>query len=107
MRENEIEKYLKKEVNKIGGLCYKFTSFENGVPDRIVVHRGTTVFVELKNETGRTSKIQDYQHMKIKDAGADIVIISSKEEVAPFIEKLKKRAWLYDMQRGWKAGDAK
>ncbi len=105
MRERDIEKYLKDEVVKAGGLCYKFESCENGVPDRIVIHKGSTIFVELKNESGRVSKIQAYQHRKIKRAGADVIVIASKEEVGPFIEKLRRRAWFHEMQQGWKAGD--
>ena len=35
--ESTVEKYLKKEANKLGFLCFKFTSGNNGVPDRIII----------------------------------------------------------------------
>lgn len=49
MNEHAIEQHLKKAVEAIGGLCWKFTSPGTaGVPDRICIHRGRVIFVELK-----------------------------------------------------------
>ena len=50
MRESTIEARLAREVRKLGGLCYKFTSpGAPGVPDRIIIlPGGLVVFVELK-----------------------------------------------------------
>lgn len=41
MNEQAIEQHLKKAVEAIGGLCWKFTSPGTaGVPDRICIHHG-------------------------------------------------------------------
>lgn len=51
MRESEIERYLKKQVETNGGKCWKWVSpGRRGVPDRIVIMPGGVVaFVELKS----------------------------------------------------------
>ncbi len=39
--ENDIEKYLVRQIKRIGALCYKFTSpGTRGVPDRIILYQG-------------------------------------------------------------------
>ena len=69
--ESKTEAYLRTEVQKRGGLYYKFTSPGNvGVPDRIIVHDGKTIFVELKQEHGTLSKLQELQIARLKKAGA-------------------------------------
>ena len=61
-REKDIEARVKKGIEDAGGLFFKFTSPGNdGVPDRIAVLPGRTVYVELKTKTGRLSKLQRYQ----------------------------------------------
>lgn len=73
MRESAIEARLVRMVRERGGLCYKFVSPGNpGVPDRLVVlPDGRTVYVELKNEVGRLSKLQVWQHEELRRRGAD------------------------------------
>lgn len=78
--EGAVEKYLKDEVERLGGLCFKFQSSSSvGVPDRVVVLFGHTFFVELKSPTGVTSAIQNYVHKKIRDAGGSVYVVSSKD----------------------------
>ena len=63
MRERDIEKLLVEEVKKLGGRAYKWVSPGNdGVPDRIVVFPGKApVFVELKTDTGKLTRLQEVQ----------------------------------------------
>lgn len=48
--EANVEKYLKKQIEAIGGLCWKWVSpGRSGVPDRICIMPGGLIFfVELK-----------------------------------------------------------
>ena len=50
MNEKLLEKKLREEVKKLGGLALKFTSSTyTGMPDRIVLMpKGKVYFVELK-----------------------------------------------------------
>lgn len=89
MRESKIEKYLKDEVEKIDGLCLKFTSSIRGVPDRIVLLPENRIyFVELKNEQGKLSVPQKYLHKKFKRLGIHVYVPNSKEQVDKFIRKV-------------------
>lgn len=57
--ENDIEKYLVRQIKSIGALCYKFTSpGTRGVPDRIILYRGNVFFIELKRPGGKPRKDQ-------------------------------------------------
>lgn len=90
MRESKIENRLVCLVRERGGLCYKFVSPGNpGVPDRIVITpNGRTYYVELKNEVGRLSSIQKWQHEELRKRGADIRTLKSMEQVAAFVEEV-------------------
>jgi len=55
--EGRVEKHLFKQCKKLDFVCLKFTSPANsGVPDRVIIGNGLTVFLELKapGETLRT-----------------------------------------------------
>lgn len=91
LRESKIEKHLKDEVEKIGGLCLKFTSSIRGVPDRIVLLPESRIyFVELKNEQGKLSVPQKYLHKKFKKLGIHVYVPNSKEQVDRFINEVCK-----------------
>ena len=87
MREAKIEKYLKDEIEKIGGKAFKFSSpGNNGVPDRIVLLNGRTIFVELKRQGKDLRPIQNYRKKQFEKLGFEVVIIDSIEKVDDFIE---------------------
>ena len=85
--ERDIEKWLVKQVRRLGGEAYKFVSPGNdGVPDRIVLLPGGEIwFVELKREDGVTSSIQEYQLHKIRQTGAKAVVLHGRFEVFNWI----------------------
>lgn len=85
-KESSVEKYLVKSVEKLGGLCLKFTSPGNaGVPDRVVIHGATVVFVELKRpKGGKLGVAQLRMHAKLRAAGASVFTLASKVEVDTF-----------------------
>lgn len=83
--ENDIEKYLVRQVKLIGALCYKFTSpGTRGVPDRIILYSGCVFFVELKRPGGKPRKEQLKIMEKFNDQMMPIFIIDSKEKVDKF-----------------------
>ena len=60
MRESKIESYLRKQSKQYGFICYKWVSpGTNGVPDRILVGHGLTLFVETKAPDKVPRKQQD------------------------------------------------
>ena len=83
--ENDIEKYLVRQIKSIGALCYKFTSpGTRGVPDRIIVYRGNVFFAELKRPGGKPRKYQLKVMEKFNDQMMPIFVIDSKEKVDKF-----------------------
>lgn len=79
-----------REIRKRGGLCYKFVSPGNpGVPDRIaILPGGRTVYIELKTEIGRLSKVQRWQREEIQKRGADVRVLKGTDQVLEFLREV-------------------
>lgn len=84
MRESEVERYLKKQVEANGGKCWKWVSPGRiGVPDRIVIMPGGVIaFVELK-APGKKERASQVRVQKIlRDLGCIVFSsVDSKEKV--------------------------
>lgn len=83
VRENEVEAYLRRQVEKLGGLCLKIPAdYMRGVPDRIVLlPHGVLVWVETKRPSGgRVSGSQLVVHEMLRRLGQQVVIVWSKED---------------------------
>lgn len=90
--EGRIEDYFLKKCKDNNMLCWKFTSpSQNGVPDRIVLYKKHTYFVELKapNETPRPDQLA--VHKLMRKYGAVIFIADSEEKCNEIIETIRKR----------------
>lgn len=88
-RESVIERYLLKQCRNHGFLCMKFVSpARSGVPDRIVVTPGGTVFVEVKRPGEDLSALQKATHPKLRGYGAVIYVIDDRAEVDNLISEL-------------------
>ena len=88
--ENDVESHLTSECEKAGFLCYKFVCpGYNGVPDRIVIGNGHTVFVELKAPGEQPRKLQVYRMKEIERRGGHTRVIDTIQKVDDFISELK------------------
>lgn len=93
-RENEVERYLRKRVERAGGYCVKFLpDYARGFPDRIVLlPGGVLVWVELKRpQDGRLSPAQKVQHVLLRRMGQRVEAVWSKEQVDGLLENLTAR----------------
>lgn len=90
MRERDIEKRLVREVRKMGGEAYKWTSPGNdGVPDRIVMlPGGRLIFVELKADRGQLSPIQKVQIRRIEKLGQEVIIVRGMDGLEEFLHEI-------------------
>lgn len=97
MEEQKIERYLKKQVELIGGKSYKFISpGVSGVPDRIVLIPGGHIyFIELKAPGKKLRLLQENRAKELRALGCDVRKIDSKEKVDLFIEEVE--VWCYDI----------
>jgi hypothetical protein len=91
VEESKIERYLKKQIELLGGQALKFISpGVSGVPDRIVLlPHGRLIFIELKAPGKKTRPIQEYRIKKIRDLGFRVEIIDSIEKVDKFVKEIK------------------
>lgn len=97
--EGTIEKYLKKEANKRGFLCLKFTSGDNGVPDRILIGNGQVVFTEVKAPGEKPRPDQVVMIKKINQRGVPAVYVDTKEEVDILLHSIQKGEFLCKTQQ--------
>jgi len=86
--ESKIETYLKQQIKRIGGLCYKFKSTVSGVPDQLVIFNGTMHLVEVKRpgETPRPNQV--HVHGQIEKQGVPVHTVDTKETVDAFIQNV-------------------
>lgn len=85
-RERDIERKLKAEVEKKGGVCWKFISSVSGVPDRLCLFPfGELVFVELKRHGTKPRPLQIRQIKKIRKLGFRAEVIDSEQGIRELI----------------------
>ena len=89
------------EIKKAGGKAYKFTSPGNdGVPDRIVMlPGGRIVFVELKTDTGKLSRLQELQCRQIAELGQTVRVLHGLAEVRDFFLEFGLETAAYRLER--------
>jgi hypothetical protein len=90
MLEKQVERYLVKKVEAVGGKAYKFTSpGRAGVADRIVcLPDGSTWFVELKTAGGKMSALQLIFAADMRRMKQNYTVLWSKEDVDAYLNSL-------------------
>lgn len=80
-----------RRIGEMGLKCFKFIPDQaNGMPDRMVLLGGQrVVWVELKTKGGALSEIQKYQHKVLAQAGHEVAVVWSKDQVDELCERLK------------------
>lgn len=84
MKEKSIENKIKIYLKSIGAYYVKYfgNSFSQvGVPDILACYKGHFIGIEVKNEKGKTSPLQDYNLEEIKKAGGYSLVARSVEDV--------------------------
>ena len=79
-RESEIEKKVCEYAKSKGWLIYKFQSPSNrGVPDRILLKDGKTVFIEFKAPKKTPTKLQDKVISRIISQGFEVYVVDNMD----------------------------
>ena len=90
--ERDVERYLIKECEKRGWLCWKFVSpGRRGVPDRIVIRSGAVTFVEVKRKAGRVSPLQIRRIEELTQRGVAARVVETKGEIDEMIREWEGR----------------
>jgi len=88
--EKLLERKLKEEVKKIGGLTIKLLSTHlTGLPDRLcLLPEGRLFFIEMKTTNKEPSKIQLWWHRKLRDLGFKVLVLDTSDKIKQFIQEL-------------------
>lgn len=78
MREKQFENKVKAFLKEKG--CWILKTWSNGiqregVPDLLICCNGLFVGIELKNETGKPSKLQLYEIKQIRESGGVALVL--------------------------------
>ena len=81
--EKVIEKELSRRVEKLGGWSLKMLSVHvSGLPDRLCLFPGGAVFFAELKSTGETpTKIQLFQHRKLRSLGFRVEVLDSSKDI--------------------------
>jgi len=92
-REKIVEKYLVREIAKIGGTAYKFVSEQHrGVTDRLcVLPNRVVLFVECKRPGKEPTPAQWRELERLREKGQLATWVSTKEEVDYMINRVKPK----------------
>lgn len=88
--ESKIETYLKSQIKNVGGLCYKFKSTVNGVPDQVVIYKGMIHLIEVKRPGERPRANQIQVHHQIQKQGVPVHTVDTIAAVDAFIKDVLK-----------------
>ena len=90
-REKDTEKWLRQQIEKLGGVFWKFTSpGTDGVPDRIAVFPdGRLVFVELKTGIGKLKQIQRYQIGRLLLLQQQVCVVHGRKAADRFLQDMQ------------------
>lgn len=69
----------------------------NGIPDLIACYRGWFLGIEVKNDKGRPSRLQQHELQCIKDAGGLGLVARGTAEVEEVLDSI-------DMSMDWRPG---
>lgn len=89
--ETEVESYLRRRVEAMGGKCVKFVpDFARGFPDRIaILPHGTLIWVETKRPVGGVlDPYQNVQHVLLRRLGQRVEVTWSREDVDRLLDSL-------------------
>ena len=89
--EKYIERKLREEVEKRGGICLKFHSMtDTGYPDRIILlPLGMISFVELKSKGKKPTKLQMMRHTQLREMGFPVFVIDDSENINNILDGIQ------------------
>lgn len=88
--EKDIEEYLGKRAKEEDAIYFKFVSPGNsGVPDRILIVKGYTIFIELKAPGETTRDLQTETIKKMRRRGATVFVFDNKEQIDELFFNIK------------------
>ena len=102
MKEKDIERKLREEVRKSGGLCLKFTPASwSGAPDRLLLFPGGKIaFVEVKRPGEEARPLQKVRIRKLREMGFHAEVLDNPNRIPELIADCKGGCKLGDDKSG-------
>lgn len=90
MNEKKIEKKLRLEVDKLGGIAIKLQSqYYTGLPDRMILMPGGRIrFAEIKTTGKRATARQTIVHEELRDLGFKVDVIDDEAGLRNLLNEL-------------------
>lgn len=80
MKEALIQKKIKEVHEAHGWLVVKMIQTTmNGIPDLLLMKDGRVAFIEVKQDKGKPTPLQEYIHTRIRKKGIDVFITSNPD----------------------------
>ena len=90
MLESKIQSKILKNLKELGVYAHKnITTNKKGVPDIIVCFKGKYLALEVKRPGGKTTELQDYNIVKIKQSGGVAEVVYSWEDVYYILKRME------------------
>ena len=91
--EKLLEKKLREEVKRLGGIAFKFVPLHvAGIPDRICLLPGGRVFfVEVKDEKAQVKPLQNLWRGRLEKLGFTWYLLSSEKTLNIIIQNERKQ----------------
>lgn len=89
-RERDIEKWLRRQIERAGGRFMKFISPGNdGAPDRIAIMPGGRIwFVELKKDGERPAPKQVWQIDRLQKLGCQVTVLAGQRQAEDWVREV-------------------
>lgn len=96
VRERDVERYLKVQIKKLGGVSEKFkTPGRRSAPDQICwFAHGQLFWVECKAPGKEPTELQHKDHERRRAKGFKVYVVDSKPAVDDLIQLLAKELYL-------------
>ena len=90
MIESNIENYFKRRCKELNIFTIKNTGMR-GIPDRLCVANGKTIWIELKRPGEKARPLQLAVIRKLEQHGAEVYILDNKQDVDVILRHLAKQ----------------
>lgn len=87
--EKALDVYVRKKIKELGGLYIKLgTTYMSGLPDRMILRDGKTIFVELKGKGNKPTPKQLAVHKQFFNCGHRVHVLTGGEPKNRLLEIL-------------------
>ena len=89
--ESEIEREVMRHAMQTGWLQRKLRFINvNGAPDRLLIYKGSHIYIEFKALNGTLSPSQHLEIKRLRDSGANVFVVDNVVEGKKILDDARK-----------------